>query len=109
MGEMRGFTSRATSKCGRQRRESSTTFALHFLLLGKTKLEKELHGLSLAPDIAPLIAGDVVLRGVPQAMADQVSEILLEVTPEHRIRPDCDRSSGWLGDRVSVHRSEGER
>jgi outer membrane lipoprotein carrier protein len=55
------------------------------LLLGKTKLEKELHGLSLAPDIAPLIAGDVVLRGVPQAMADRVSEIRLEVTPEHRI------------------------
>jgi len=27
----------------------------------------------------------VVLRGVPQAMADRVSEILLEVTPEHRI------------------------
>ena len=29
--------------------------------------------------------GDVVLRGVPQALADRVSEILLEVTPEHRI------------------------
>ena len=27
----------------------------------------------------------MVLRGVPQAMADRVSEILLEVTPEHRI------------------------
>jgi outer membrane lipoprotein carrier protein len=55
------------------------------LLLGKTRLEKELHGLSLAPDVAPLAAQDVVLRGVPQAMADRVSEILLEVTPEHRI------------------------
>jgi outer membrane lipoprotein carrier protein len=55
------------------------------LLLGKTKLEKELHGLSLAPDVAPLAAQDVVLRGVPQAMADRVSEILLEVTPDHRI------------------------
>jgi outer membrane lipoprotein carrier protein len=54
-------------------------------LLGKSKLEKELRGLSLAPDVAPLAAGDVVLRGVPQAMADRVSEILLEVTPEHRI------------------------
>jgi outer membrane lipoprotein carrier protein len=54
-------------------------------LLGKTRLEKELHGLSLAPDVAPLAAEDVVLRGVPQALADQVSEILLEVTPEHRI------------------------
>ncbi len=54
-------------------------------LLGKSKLEKELHGLSLAPDVAPLAAGDVMLRGVPQAMADRVSEILLEVTPEHRI------------------------
>jgi outer membrane lipoprotein carrier protein len=54
-------------------------------LLGKTKLEKELQGLSLAPDVEPLTAGNVVLRGVPQAMADQVSEILLEITPDYRI------------------------
>jgi len=54
-------------------------------LLGKSKLEKELQGLSLASDVAPLTAGDVVLRGVPQAFADQIGEILLEVTPEHRI------------------------
>ncbi len=54
-------------------------------LLGKSKLEKELQGLSLAPDVAPLTAGNVVLRGVPQALADRVSEILLEVTPDHRI------------------------
>ena len=54
-------------------------------LLGKTKLEKELQGLSLAPDVEPLTAGDSVLRGVPQAMADRVSEILLEITPDHRI------------------------
>jgi outer membrane lipoprotein carrier protein len=54
-------------------------------LLGKSKLEKELQGLSLAPDVEPVAAGDVVLRGVPQALADRVSEILLEVTPEHRI------------------------
>jgi len=55
------------------------------LLLGKTKLEKELRGLSLAPDISPLEPADVVLRGAPQALADRVSEILLEVTPDHRI------------------------
>lgn len=54
-------------------------------LLGKSKLERELHGLSLAPDVPPMAAGDVVLRGVPQALADRVSEILLEVTPDHRI------------------------
>jgi outer membrane lipoprotein carrier protein len=54
-------------------------------LLGKSKLEKELQGLSLAPDVAPMTAGNVVLRGVPQAMADRVNEILLEVTPEHQI------------------------
>ena len=54
-------------------------------LLGKTKLEKELQGLSLAPDVTPLQPEDVVLRGVPQALADRVSEILLEVTPEHKI------------------------
>ncbi len=54
-------------------------------LLGKTKLEKELQGLSLAPDVEPAAAGNVVLRGVPQTMADRVSEILLEITPDHRI------------------------
>jgi outer membrane lipoprotein carrier protein len=54
-------------------------------LLGKSKLEKELQGLSLAPDVAPVDVGDVVLRGVPQALAERVSEILLELTPEHRI------------------------
>jgi outer membrane lipoprotein carrier protein len=54
-------------------------------LLGKSKLEKELSGLSLAPDVTPLAAGDVVLRGVPAALADRVSEILLEINPEHRI------------------------
>jgi outer membrane lipoprotein carrier protein len=54
-------------------------------LLGKTKLEKELDGLSLAPDITPLASGDVVLRGVPQVLADQISEIVLEVTPDHQI------------------------
>jgi outer membrane lipoprotein carrier protein len=50
-------------------------------LLGKTKLEKELSGLSLASDVAPVTAGNMVLRGVPQAMADQVSQVLIEVTP----------------------------
>jgi outer membrane lipoprotein carrier protein len=54
-------------------------------LLGKSKLEKELQGLSLAPDVTPVVAGDVVLRGVPQAMADRISEILIEVNPAHQI------------------------
>jgi outer membrane lipoprotein carrier protein len=54
-------------------------------LLGKTKLEKELQGLSLAPDVTPLAAGDVVLRGVPKSLADRVSQVLLEITPEHWI------------------------
>jgi outer membrane lipoprotein carrier protein len=54
-------------------------------LLGKTKLEKELQGLSLAPDVTPLAAGDVVLRGVPKTLAERVSQVLLEITPEHWI------------------------
>jgi outer membrane lipoprotein carrier protein len=54
-------------------------------LLGKTKLEKELRGLSLAPDIPPAQAEDVVLRGVPTALADQINEIVLEITPENQI------------------------
>jgi outer membrane lipoprotein carrier protein len=54
-------------------------------LLGKTKLEKELQGLSLAPDSTPLSSGNTVLRGVPKALADSVSEIILEITPDGRI------------------------
>jgi outer membrane lipoprotein carrier protein len=54
-------------------------------LLGKTRLERELQGLSLAPDIAVLVSGDVVMRGVPKSMADRVSEVLLEITPDYRI------------------------
>ncbi|HZU34116.1 MAG TPA: outer membrane lipoprotein carrier protein LolA [Candidatus Angelobacter sp.] len=54
-------------------------------LLGKTKLQKELDGLSLAPDVAPLQTGDVVLRGVPKVMKDRVSEVVLEVSLDFRI------------------------
>lgn len=54
-------------------------------LLGKSKLEKELRGLSLAPDVNPIAADNVMLRGVPEVMAERISEILLEVTPEHKI------------------------
>jgi outer membrane lipoprotein carrier protein len=54
-------------------------------LLGKTRLEKELQGLAFAPDIAPLVPGNLVLRGVPQKMADRVSQVLLEITPQNRI------------------------
>jgi len=55
------------------------------LLLGKTKLEKELQELSLAPDVAPVTPGDVVIRGVPKAMADRLSQVILEISPDDRI------------------------
>jgi outer membrane lipoprotein-sorting protein len=55
------------------------------LLLGKTRLEKELDGLSAAPDLSPLTAGNMVLRGVPKAMADRINEVVLEITPDYRI------------------------
>lgn len=51
-------------------------------LLGKTRLEKEFSGLSLAPDVTPSSPGNVVLRGIPRNMSDQVSDVLLEVTPD---------------------------
>jgi len=54
-------------------------------LLGKTKLGKELEGLSLAPDLTPMQKGDVVLRGVPKTMKDRVSEVVLEVSVTHQI------------------------
>jgi outer membrane lipoprotein carrier protein len=54
-------------------------------LLGKTRLEKELEGLSLASDVPPLTPGNIVLRGVPKAMEERVHEVILEITPDHRI------------------------
>lgn len=54
-------------------------------LLGHTKLEKEFTGLSLAPDVQPMHPGNTMLRGVPASMADRVSQVLLEISPEHRI------------------------
>ena len=55
-------------------------------LLGKTKLEKELDGLSTASDIAPVVAGDTMLRGIPKSMTDRVSQVILEVAPDHWFR-----------------------
>jgi outer membrane lipoprotein carrier protein len=59
-------------------------------LLGKTKLENELQGLSKAVDQSPLGAGNTVLRGVPRAavqqnLAGRVSEVQLEVTASDQI------------------------
>lgn len=54
-------------------------------LLGKTKLEKELSNLSFAPDVQTWRGDDVMLRGVPVGLSDRVSELLLEITPQHQI------------------------
>jgi outer membrane lipoprotein carrier protein len=54
-------------------------------LLGKTKLEKELTGLTFAPEVQAWKEGDSVLRGVPRGMEDRVHSVLLEITPEYRI------------------------
>ncbi|MFZ0798128.1 MAG: outer membrane lipoprotein chaperone LolA [Terriglobales bacterium] len=59
-------------------------------LLGKAKLENELQGLSKAVDQSPWGAGNTVLRGVPrgvvsQSTGGQVSEVQLEITPDHQI------------------------
>ena len=54
-------------------------------LLGKTKLQKELEGLSFAPDLTPLQAGDTVLRGVPKALKDRVTSVILEISPGYQI------------------------
>lgn len=53
-------------------------------LLGKTKLEKEFSGLSVA-NVPPLEPGNTVLQGVPRSMADRLSRVLLEVGPEGRL------------------------
>jgi outer membrane lipoprotein carrier protein len=54
-------------------------------LLGKTKLENELQGLSKVVDQAPLDAANTLLRGVPKTFADRISEVLLEVTPSSQL------------------------
>jgi outer membrane lipoprotein carrier protein len=54
-------------------------------LLGKTRLEKELHGLSKVVDQPPMGAANTLLRGVPQAMGDRISEVQLEITPSDQI------------------------
>ena len=55
-------------------------------LLGHAKLEKELRGLSLAPDVPPENPGDVVLRGIPVGMEDRISEVLLECDSQGYLR-----------------------
>lgn len=51
-------------------------------LLGRTKLEKEFDGLSLAPDQKPINGGQAVLRGVPKNLKERVAQVLLEVGPD---------------------------
>jgi outer membrane lipoprotein carrier protein len=54
------------------------------LLLGKTKLDRELEGLSLAPDVK-VAHGDLALRGIPKGMKDRVNQVLLEIAPNYEI------------------------
>lgn len=54
-------------------------------LLGKTKLENELQGLSKVVDQPPAVAGDTVLRGVPKSPVGQVSEVQLEISVSNQI------------------------
>jgi len=59
-------------------------------LLGKTKLENELRGLSKVVDQSPLSPENTLLRGVPQgvvrqSMAGQANEVQLEITPSDQI------------------------
>jgi outer membrane lipoprotein carrier protein len=54
-------------------------------LLGKTKLQKEFDNLVVADAVKPKSAGNVVLSGVPKHMADRVSKVLLEISPQSQI------------------------
>jgi len=59
-------------------------------LLGKTKLENELRGLSKVVDQSPLSPDNTLLRGVPQgivpqSMVGQANEVQLEITPSDQI------------------------
>jgi len=58
-------------------------------LLGKTKLENELRGLSKVVDQSPLSPENTLLRGVPQGVVSQsmgqTNEVQLEITPTNQI------------------------
>lgn len=54
-------------------------------LLGKAHLEKQMSGLSLASDVKPGEAGDVVLRGIPRGMEARVRDVVLEVDGAGRL------------------------
>jgi outer membrane lipoprotein carrier protein len=59
-------------------------------LLGKTKLENELRGLSKVVDQSPLSPQNTLLRGVPQGVVSQstvgqTNEVQLEITPSNQI------------------------
>jgi outer membrane lipoprotein carrier protein len=66
-------------------------------LLGKTKLDKELEGLSLASDRTPVKPGNLVLRGVPKGMKDRINQVLLEITADSRIvRIEMEEADGGI-------------
>src|SRR3954453_4029957 len=52
-------------------------------LLGKTKLKKEFENLTVRAGARP---GTVLIRGVPAAMADRVSEMTMELNPQGQVR-----------------------
>jgi outer membrane lipoprotein carrier protein len=54
-------------------------------LLGKTKLENELQGLSKVVDQAPAVTGDTLLRGLPKEMSGQLAGVQLEISPSNQI------------------------
>src|SRR5260221_3048919 len=53
-------------------------------LLGKTKLENELRGLSKVVDQSPLGPGNTLVRGVPQGVV-AAYDVQLEITPSNQI------------------------
>ena len=74
-------------------------------LLGKTKLEKELDGLSHGSGYCPMEAGDTVLRGIPKALADRVGQVVLEITPGTAYHAHHNRGDRRLRNRISHHRT----
>ncbi len=55
-------------------------------LLGKTKLEKEFDHLTIADAPSPKTPGNIILTGIPKGMAERVTRVLLEITPQSRIQ-----------------------
>ena len=55
-------------------------------LLGGLHFEKEFEQIQRSPGIAPLDTDDVVIQAVPKQMRDRLEQVVMEISPDYRLR-----------------------